>query len=226
MKTARFATIVERCGPPALHVLWQAPERDTTLQSALKNNRVMTVHQETRGTKKDYGVVGFTGDAQAQLLIFPKSLQRFAGTRVVGISYDLLAKETPSTTVPVSLEKPRGRKRKPAQEQEDVVESFPSRGEDKQDDKIIARFSDEPTAPAYAPREDKTERSTPASQRHKHSGDVQSQTAAVSAGSPSRLAREKLLKEIEKTLKELKAGKAVAAYERLQALAKELQQAE
>src|SRR4051812_40735489 len=94
MKTVRFAEVVKRCGQPESYILWTSPGRDPEFKRAVEKNRVMTVHQENRGGKKDYGIVGFTKDPHAELLVFPKSLQRFQGTRTVGIRYDLL-KDSP-----------------------------------------------------------------------------------------------------------------------------------
>jgi hypothetical protein len=54
----------------------------------------MTVHQENVGTKTDYGEIGFVEGVQGSFLIFPKSLKRYEGKRVVGVKYDLL-KEPP-----------------------------------------------------------------------------------------------------------------------------------
>ena len=99
MKTVRFSDIVKRSGQPESYTLWVAPNKDAEFRRALKAHRVMTVHQETVGTKSDYGTVGFTGDKSASLLIFPKSLTSFEGKRVVGIKYELLKaapREAPS----------------------------------------------------------------------------------------------------------------------------------
>lgn len=90
MKTARFNDVVAQSGRPELHLAWTVPAADTVLQTALKQHRVLTVYQQTRGSKKDHGVVGLEAAPQAQYLIFPKSLRRFADRRIVGINYDLL----------------------------------------------------------------------------------------------------------------------------------------
>lgn len=97
MKTVRFTQVVEAAGRPEPYTLWMEPKDDPVFQRALKAHRVLSVHQETVGTKADYGEVGFNG-VKGELLIFPKSLRRFAGRRVVGVKYDLLQppeKETP-----------------------------------------------------------------------------------------------------------------------------------
>ena len=90
MKTARFAAIVEAAGKPDTHLLLVSPEKDKTLQAAIKTHRVMTVHQELAGNKADHGTVGFVPGGARQFLIFPKSITKFKGIRVVGIKYDLL----------------------------------------------------------------------------------------------------------------------------------------
>jgi hypothetical protein len=91
MKTVRFTQVVASCGAPGVHLTWVAPEQDPTLKAALKQNRVMTVHQNIRGTTRDYGTIGLLKTPHAQLLVFPRSLKRFADRRVVGIDYSLLA---------------------------------------------------------------------------------------------------------------------------------------
>lgn len=95
MKTARFATIVAKCGRPTLHLAWQPLAKDAALKSALAANRVMTIHRALRGPHTDFGTVGFVKEPNTQVLIFPRSLRRFAGQRVVGINYDLLADAAP-----------------------------------------------------------------------------------------------------------------------------------
>src|SRR5688572_17278959 len=91
MKTVRFSLVVKKSGQPEPHTLWTKPESDRELQQALKSNRVMTVHQSSVGTRKDYGTVGFAkSSGGGEILIFPKSLKTFEGKRVVGVKYDLL----------------------------------------------------------------------------------------------------------------------------------------
>ncbi len=90
MKTARFQDVVAKCGRPELHLTWSAPASDQVLQTALKQQRVLTVYQQTRGPKKDHGVVGLEAAPHAQYLIFPKSLRGFAERKIIGINYDLL----------------------------------------------------------------------------------------------------------------------------------------
>ena len=90
IKTVRFSAIVDAAGHPDVHVLLTAPENDKVLQSAIKQNRVMTVEQGRSRGKVDRGSIGFSPGPSRQFLIFPKSLARFAGSSVVAIKYDLL----------------------------------------------------------------------------------------------------------------------------------------
>jgi hypothetical protein len=53
--------------------------------------------------KSRYGTVGFQKGVAAQILIFPKSLERFAEMRVTGVKYDLLD----SSLVPKGQEAPK-----------------------------------------------------------------------------------------------------------------------
>jgi hypothetical protein len=98
VKTVRFSKVVEKCGPPEAYLVLMAPTKDKTLQAAVKAQRVMTISQETVGTKTDRGEVGFHPGRNRQFLVFPKSLRPFAGCDVVGIKYDLLS----SSCVPKS----------------------------------------------------------------------------------------------------------------------------
>jgi hypothetical protein len=90
MKTERFGSIVQAAGNPVAHLLLISPEKDKVLQTAIKTNRVLTVHQNLTGNKADYGTIGFEPGGACQYFIFPKSLAKFRETRIVGIKYDLL----------------------------------------------------------------------------------------------------------------------------------------
>jgi hypothetical protein len=92
--STRFAALVKTAGQPHAVTLWTQPEEDAEFMKAVRGNRVLTVHQESVGQRKDHGEVGFNQDAHATYLVFPKSLKEFEEKRVVGIRYDLLA-ETP-----------------------------------------------------------------------------------------------------------------------------------
>jgi hypothetical protein len=93
VKTVRFTEIVKRCGAPETHLILTKPTQDNELQKAIKAHRVMTVFQETTGTRTDSGKVGFEEGAARQYLVFPKSLRPFANRKVIGIKYDLLSSE-------------------------------------------------------------------------------------------------------------------------------------
>jgi hypothetical protein len=88
VKTARFSQLIEKCGNPQVYMLWQKPSADRHLQSQIKSNRVMTVQKSESGT--DFGIVGFKERKGATYLVFPKSLKRFADTRIVGIDWALV----------------------------------------------------------------------------------------------------------------------------------------
>jgi hypothetical protein len=87
-KTIRFSQIVEKCGKPSVHILWQKPGADRHFQMQLKNNRVMTVQKTESGT--DFGIVGFKERKGARYLVFPKSLKQFMDKRVIGFDWTLV----------------------------------------------------------------------------------------------------------------------------------------
>ena len=91
VKTVRFTQVVERCGAPEAHLVLTDPTKDRALQSAIKAQRIMTVFQESVGTKADRGEIGFHPGPGRQFLVFPKSLKSFEGRSVVGIKYDLIS---------------------------------------------------------------------------------------------------------------------------------------
>ena len=88
VKTARFAEVIENAGKPEVYTLWQKPAQDRHLQSQIKNSRVMTIQKSESGT--EFGLVGFKEHKGASYLVFPKSLKRFEGKRIVGINWDLV----------------------------------------------------------------------------------------------------------------------------------------
>jgi hypothetical protein len=97
MKTARFKEVVARSGRPEIHLSWSALASDKVLQVAAKRHRVMTVYQQLRGAKKDYGVAGLVEAPHVQYLVFPKSLRYLNDRRVVGIQYDLVDERVSSS---------------------------------------------------------------------------------------------------------------------------------
>ena len=90
VKTGRFSEIVEKSGRPESYTLWQKPSADRSLQSAIKNNRIMTIQRNESET--EFGIVGFKQAKDARYLVFPKSLKRFENKRVVGINWDLVSR--------------------------------------------------------------------------------------------------------------------------------------
>jgi hypothetical protein len=93
MKTVRFTSVVEASGRPEVYLLLTDPKKDGDFQKALKADRVMTLHHAPAAGKTDFGEVGYHADARGQVLVFPRSLKKFAGTRVIGIDYELLKEE-------------------------------------------------------------------------------------------------------------------------------------
>jgi len=85
--------MVKRCGRPTVHLTMMSPQRDQALQCQVRQERVLTIFPASRGHGTDYGVVGLLKGRGVQLLVFPKSLRRFQGKRIVGIDYSLLAGE-------------------------------------------------------------------------------------------------------------------------------------
>lgn len=113
MKTARFSQVVAKCGAPELHLVLIDPAKDRALQAAVKAQRVMTLFQQSVGSRTDHGEVGFQPGPGRQFLVFPHSLRAFGGRTVVGIKYELV--QTPD--VPKSERAqpaPPPRKKKPA----------------------------------------------------------------------------------------------------------------
>lgn len=89
-KTVRLAEVIQRSGQPEPLTLWTDPQRDPSFRKAIAQKRVLTVKQETVGTRKDFGIVGFLKEENVGYWLFPKSLESFEGKRVIGIKYDLL----------------------------------------------------------------------------------------------------------------------------------------
>jgi len=106
----RFAQLVKAAGKPYVATLWTQPKSDRHFTRAVRENRVMTVHQTVGTGKKDFGVVGFHEDKNVSYFVFPKRLRAEAETQVIGIKYDLLAPEPvgdPLTRGPVTRKRGR-----------------------------------------------------------------------------------------------------------------------
>jgi hypothetical protein len=93
MKTVRFTSVVEESGRPEVYLLLVDPKKDPEFQQALKADRLMTLHHAPAGGKTDFGEVGYDPGVHGQVLVFPRSLKKFSGARVIGIDYDLLKED-------------------------------------------------------------------------------------------------------------------------------------
>ncbi|MDB6032799.1 MAG: hypothetical protein JWM16_3137 [Verrucomicrobiales bacterium] len=111
-KMARFTAVVEASGRPQTMVLWQDPKKDPGFQSALQQDRIMTVLREPKG--KEYGVAGFKRSKTATYLLFPRKLDSFEGKRIVGIKYEQLAPTSPVGKPLAKSQKTRGAAPEPA----------------------------------------------------------------------------------------------------------------
>lgn len=185
MKTVRFTQVVEKSGRPEVYLPFLAPERDRVLQAAAKKARVLAVHQQVKGTKKDFGTIGLSPDTAAELLIFPRSLQTFAGRRVVGIDYDL-------------VDQPPAGKPRPASAPRPAAKTAPKRSAQRRSDPDRRKPVDTKPPPA------KIGRTPPSAEAPNATTPESSETG--------------WLREIQLAARELKAGKVVAAHERLNAL--------
>lgn len=214
IKSVRFATVVERCGAPVLHVSWLPPAKDKELQAAEKQQRVMTLHQHVRGAKKDFGTVGLDlkqADTP-QILIFPKSLRAFAGQKIIAINYALLGAEKEARGGMVDLSKTRAKAVEPARPAptlrvvDDEPESAPRR------DKVRTRSR---------PDEERVEPKSGTSRAKVRTGSRPSAARPKPTAAPKpdkvRLDPE-LVADLRAAVNELKSGKQVAAHERLQTL--------
>jgi hypothetical protein len=84
------------------------PKRDPRFQEAWRENRILSVRQETGG-KKDSGEVGYVSEPGVAYFIFPKSLEPFAGRKIIGIQYDLVAPGKPHGRAVTRGQRPKAR---------------------------------------------------------------------------------------------------------------------
>lgn len=240
MKTARFSQVVAKCGKPVVHDQWLPPEKDASLKQAVKSGRIMTVHFHTVGTRKDYGEVGLGEGGQRVLLVFPKSLRAFKDRRIVGISYDLLKEGPPPKRKAAAQKKPAAEQQPPEATPRDSA-SFLRLFRQSDADESSAEEEGSPAeedASKPTPAEKGTKRRGRATARQKAAVKKTSakkrrsgakaaqrdkkprrQTAPPARAEPEADAgadARRLRTEIRKALRQLKAGKAVAAYETLE----------
>jgi hypothetical protein len=210
--------LVKKAGEPETYLLWSSPKTDRVFQRAVKENRILTIHQENVGTKKDYGSVGFHEEPNAQFLIFPKSVKAFVGRRIIGINYDLLGKtsraEKPPTAASEGAAKGSAKRGAKKTKEPKAADRPPSKraAAHEPEEKIVAfeepvekTASAEPTPAAVEPPPKK---SSPAREK----------PAEREARSP---VDRRLLTVVKRAMKDLDAGKTVAAYKRLEALVAE-----
>ena len=223
MKTARFSQLVDAAGKPEPYVLWVEPKQDKQFQSALKANRVLTVHQEHVGAKKDYGEVGYDGDRGAQILIFPKSIRRFAGRQVIGIKYDLV--EEPEAAPPRKEKEKTPPKPQKAKEVKPTFRVLP-------DPKPLVKTAekkpteDKPAEKKPTKKEPAEKRAAPAKEKTRsRSGKAaapakppRDEKPPVPAAAKPTVDADKLLAGIRAALIALEQGNQVAAYKKLEAL--------
>jgi hypothetical protein len=88
--TVRFSQVLEAAGEPGVYLPLNDPGKDKAFNRAKEENRVLSLKQIPTGTKKDFGLIGALDEKFITYLIFPKSLARFKGKRVVGIKYEEL----------------------------------------------------------------------------------------------------------------------------------------
>src|SRR5215510_9723232 len=94
-KTIRFGDLVRESGRPEAVTLWTDPKKDRTFSKAVHENRVLTVHSDPASHRKEYGQIGFHEEKGAAYLVFPKSLRKDSGSRIVGINYQLAEDASP-----------------------------------------------------------------------------------------------------------------------------------
>lgn len=109
--------MVEQSGKPEVVSLWTKPERDKPFMTAVQQNRVMTIKQETVSSARDFGIVGFLREKNVSYLIFPKPLNEFKNRRIVGIKYDLIETARPVGRIikPIAQKLPKARKIPPVE---------------------------------------------------------------------------------------------------------------
>lgn len=199
MKTVRFAELVAKAGEPESYQLWVPAAMDPVFRRAVKDHRVLTVHQENVGTKKDFGVVGFHEEPQAQFLVFPKSIREFVGRRVVGVKYELLAPDSrPAVQRPAPA---------PTHDAKRARSSKAKAAPRPRESRKVVRFEAPPASAA-----------PPAADARPTRQGAPKKPAAVESQPRRTPPERRLLAEVTRALRELKTGKSVAACKRLQRL--------
>lgn len=218
--TVRFSKVVESAGKPELHVLWGLPASDAVFQRAVKSHRVMTIRQENVGSKKDFGLIGFSQETSAQFLIFPRSLKAFEGQRVVGINYEIFDPPAARSGAPA---------RNPRQEKKETVrKSVPTSAKNSNVADASPRRTTEVLKPSPTVNSPTDKAAPPVSlPLNKETGNSAADTRPQKSEDKSNPIKElnpvQVLTEVRKTMNELEAGKAVLAFRRLEKLAEYLE---
>lgn len=236
-KTVRFTRVVERSGQPRVHTLWLPPEKDPEFKRAREAHRVMTVEPGGSG-KTDVGIVGFDAahDKGGQFLIFPKSLEPFADARVVGIKFDLIAqpKSVPAAPEPRSAAQAKRKPRphpNPSPAAKTTARAQVGAASARKENTLPTGDGDNEGTPATseaASRPPETSLPLPAAERTASPSSAKTHAAARVKGPPLSTRRDSreataanrgetaLLRAVHAAMKDLQAGKAVAAYQRLE----------
>src|ERR1700743_523497 len=106
-KEIRFSQLVQKSGKPETMILWTQPKEKPSFMKAVRENRVVTVFQKPNGTKKDFGAIGFHQEKFGTYLVFPKKLAKLEDTHIIGIKYELLKEQPPSSPVKKKIESPK-----------------------------------------------------------------------------------------------------------------------
>jgi hypothetical protein len=93
-KTMRFGDLVRVSGRPEAVTLWADPKKDRSFSKAVRENRVLTINEDPRSTKKEYGQIGFHRSHNATYFLFPRPLPKQQDARIIGINY-MLAEDAP-----------------------------------------------------------------------------------------------------------------------------------
>lgn len=203
MSSVRFSQVVAAAGEPTPHAFWVPPAQDAEFQRALKANRVMTVAPRARG-KADLGHVGFDAKAanQRQVLVFPKSLKRFENAEIVGVKFDLV-QQPETVAAKTELRRTTAKTKRTGHA------------------KPVPAKTGATTARNVRPALAGTGDSDAASPRNRRSPAPRSAPPARSRAKAEPTAHpssdyDALAKEVRAALDELRDGKAVAAYQRLE----------
>lgn len=205
MKTVRFTQIVSQCGKPESYTQWLPLDQDIALKKAIKQHRLMTVHLQTTGTKKDYGEVGYVDEGQRVLLLFSKSLASFQGRRVVGIDYAQLKSDPRLTQTPSpktrAVSKSKKASPKASAEDKSALQLFASDPEPKSAE---PKLKTAPAKPNTKPKPNNKRKLKPSPAPAKKAATDLSQIHSL----------------VAKAMKQIQSGKAVAAYQTLEQILK------